>query len=142
MPADFFGSAHVINLALTALGAYLVGSIPFGLIIGWLVAGKDVRQWGSGNIGATNVGRMLGFRWFIVVFLLDALKAVVPVLVAAAIQRTLGGSKAALYLPETAALAAVLGHMFPLWLGFKGGKGVATSAGAVFALAWQPALAA
>jgi len=142
MHAGFFSSPHFTNLSLAALAAYLVGAIPFGLVVAFAVSGRDVRQWGSGNIGATNVGRMLGFKWFVVVFILDMLKGAVPVLIATFVQQRSGASAATIYLPEVAALAAILGHMFPVYLKFKGGKGVATSIGAVFALAWQPALAA
>jgi acyl-phosphate glycerol 3-phosphate acyltransferase len=141
MPEALFSSAHFLNLATAAGLAYLVGGIPFGLLIGYLVSGKDVRTFGSGNIGATNVGRFLGFQWFVVVFLLDLLKGAIPVLVATFWQRWEHGRPSLLYVPEAAALAAVLGHVFPLYLGFKGGKGVATSAGALLALAWQPMLA-
>ena len=59
MPAGFFSSPHFTNLSLAALAAYLVGAIPFGLVVAFAVSGRDVRQWGSGNIGATNVGRMM-----------------------------------------------------------------------------------
>ena len=142
MPTGFFGSPHFTNLGLAALGAYLVGAIPFGLVVAFAVSGRDVRKWGSGNIGATNVGRMLGFKWFVVVFLLDMLKGAIPVLVAMFIRQRSGASASTLYLPEIAALAAILGHMFPIYLKFKGGKGVATSVGAITALAWQPMLAA
>jgi glycerol-3-phosphate acyltransferase PlsY len=106
----------------------------------WAV-GKDIRNEGSGNIGATNVGRVLGFKFFVVVFLLDLLKGVLAVLAATAVQRMQNDSAATLYMPEVAALAAVLGHVFPVYLHFKGGKGVATSVGVLLALAWQPAVA-
>jgi glycerol-3-phosphate acyltransferase PlsY len=141
MPDGLFGPAHLAALALTAALAYLVGGIPFGLLVGKLAAGKDVRKEGSGNIGATNVGRVLGFKWFVVVFGLDLLKGVAAVAVAAAVQRSFEVSSATFYLPEVAALAAVLGHVFPIYLNFKGGKGVATSVGVLLALEWQPALA-
>jgi acyl-phosphate glycerol 3-phosphate acyltransferase len=140
MPEGLFGLSHLANLALTAALAYLVGGTPFGLLVGKMVAGKDVRKEGSGNIGATNVGRVLGFKWFVVVFLLDLLKGVLVVLAAAAVQRICHDSVTTLYLPEVAALAAVLGHVFPIYLNFKGGKGVATSVGVLLALAWQPAV--
>ena len=132
---------HLLNLLLTAAVSYLLGSIPFGWLIGRRVAGKDVRKEGSGNVGATNVGRLLGFKWFVVVFLLDLLKGVVAVLGAFALQRMNDNSESTLYLPEAAALSAVLGHVFPVWLQFKGGKGVATSVGVLLTLAWQPAVA-
>lgn len=141
MPDGAFAPAHLLNLILTAAVSYLLGATPFGLLIGRWAAGKDVRKEGSGNIGATNVGRVLGFKWFVVVFLLDLLKGVIAVCGAFAVQRMSGGSASTLYLPEVAALSAVLGHVFPVWLKFKGGKGVATSVGVLLALAWQPAVA-
>ena len=141
MPEGLFVFSHLANLALTAVFSYLVGGAPFGLLVGIWVAGKDVRKEGSGNIGATNVGRVLGFKFFIAVFLLDLLKGVLAVLAATAVQRMCHNSVTTLYLPEVAALSAVLGHVFPIYLHFKGGKGVATSVGVLLALAWQPALA-
>lgn len=120
------------------LAAYLIGSIPFGLLIARL-RGVDIRQHGSGNIGATNVGRVLGKRLGITCFVLDVFKGLVPVLT----YGLLAGAAAQLKAdsatgpgPALAALAwlaipaaAVLGHVFPVWLGFRGGKGVATSLG-------------
>lgn len=110
-------------------GAYFAGSIPFGLLIGkW--HGIDVRKAGSGNIGATNVGRLLGKkRYFFMVFFLDFLKGLVPMLVAALLlDRAMAGPGA--YLQCLAVgFAAIVGHMFSIFLRFKGGKGVATSAG-------------
>lgn len=141
MPEGLFGFSHLANLALTALLAYLVGGVPFGLLVAYWASGKDVREFGSGNIGATNVGRMLGFKFFVVVFLLDFLKGVLPVVAAIATRRLCHDSVTTLYLPEVAALAAVLGHVFPVYLHFKGGKGVATSVGVLLALMWQPAAA-
>ena len=132
---------HILNLFLTAVVSYLIGATPFGLLVGKWAAGKDVRSEGSGNIGATNVGRLLGFKWFVVVFLLDFLKGVVPVCGAFALQRMNDGHVSTWYLPEAAALSAVLGHVFPIYLRFKGGKGVATSVGVLLALAWLPAVA-
>ena len=105
--------------------AYLAGSLPFGYAAGRL-AGIDVRSVGSGNTGATNVWRALGPRYGVPVLLLDALKGAVPTLVGA---HWFG--------PGTAVLAggaAVVGHTLPIFLGFGGGKGVATAAGVVFAL--------
>ena len=109
------------------LAAYLLGSISFGLVAAKR-AGIDLRTIGSGNIGATNVGRALGKRTGRVVMLLDALKGLVPVLAAR------------LLLPQNewwsggVAVAAVLGHLFPVWHGFRGGKGVATTAGVMLVL--------
>src|SRR5689334_18002653 len=107
MPEGLFGPDHLANLALTAILSYFVGGTPFGYLVGvW--AGKDVRKEGSGNIGATNVGRVLGFKFFVVVFLLDLLKGVLAVLAALAVQRMCHDSVPTLYMPEVAALAAVL----------------------------------
>jgi len=114
---------------LILLGAYLIGSIPFGFLVAKLAGGVDIRTVGSGNIGATNVGRVLGFRYFLVVFLLDLLKGMLPTLAAAS---RAGRPSAALAVGV--AVATILGHNFPVYLKFRGGKGVATSLGAVGAL--------
>src|SRR3954447_6458190 len=107
-------------VALLALVvAYLIGAIPFG----WLIArsrGIDIFHAGSGNIGATNVGRVLGRKFGLLVFVLDFLKGAVPVAVA---KRFDAGAD---WLPVAAGLAAFVGHMFPVYLHFRGGKGVAT----------------
>lgn len=117
---------------LIALGSYLLGSIPFGFIAGRL-CGIDIRTKGSGNIGATNVLRVLGKKWGYAVFLFDFLKGLVPVLVALHWGASVGvhpaSSPGAL-----AALCTLLGHSFPVWLGFKGGKGIASSAGVIVGL--------
>ncbi len=120
--------------ALVLVGSYLLGSIPFGWILARVVAGVDVRTVGSGNVGATNVARVLGRRWFIVVFALDAVKGAAAVAVLAPLAGTLGSSGGEL-LRVGCAMAAVLGHVFSVFLRFKGGKGVATSAGVLVALA-------
>ncbi len=109
--------------------SYLLGSIPFGLIFGWLAGAGDVRKIGSGNIGATNVLRT-GKRWAAVATLLcDALKGFLAVWAA-------GHYFGIQFFPMLAGLAAFLGHVFPVWLRFKGGKGVATFIGIVFALSF------
>lgn len=115
--------------------AYLCGSIPFGLFIAKALTGKDVRAVGSGNIGATNVARAAGRAAAIVTLVLDALKGLLPVLLAA---RT---AEAPPMLAPGCAVAAVLGHCFPVWLKFRGGKGVATGLGVSLALAPWAALA-
>ena len=115
--------AHLLGLA----AAYLVGSIPFSYLVARR-AGVDVRKVGSGNVGAANVMRSAGPTAGMVAFLLDAFKGAVVALVA---QRLEPGSA----LPALAAAFAVLGHMYPVWLGFTGGKGVATGAGAFLPLA-------
>ena len=125
MPKD-----QIILLCLIPAG-YLLGAIPFGLMVG-LAKGIDPRKAGSGNIGATNVGRLLGGKFFAIVFVLDMLKSLVPMLVAGWIVRRFGSGATT---PLTYLLwigvgvAAVLGHMFSVFLGFKGGKGVSTAAG-------------
>jgi glycerol-3-phosphate acyltransferase PlsY len=113
---------------LALLLGYFLGSIPFALIFGWLAGAGDIRKIGSGNVGATNVLRT-GNRWAAAATLLcDAGKGAVAVLIA----RTYLSSDASLI----AAFGAYLGHCFPVWLGFKGGKGGAVSLGIIFALDW------
>lgn len=118
--------------------SYLVGSIPFGLLLGF-AAGVDIRRHGSRNIGATNVWRVCGRKLGLLAFLLDFLKGLVPALW---LWRLAGDWPPAPYAPILAGVAAVLGHTFPIWLRFKGGKGVATSAGLVAGLMWLPFVAA
>lgn len=113
--------------------AYLIGAIPFGYLIARAVAGVDVRTVGSGNIGATNVARVLGAKFFPVVFALDAAKGFLPTFFFPLIVAHRAGEPVP-DLPPFLALATILGHNFPIYLGFKGGKGAATSLGAVFAL--------
>lgn len=111
------------------VGAYLLGSIPFSYLVARLFGVADVRKVGSGNVGATNVMRSAGKGPGLVALLLDAAKGAVA---AGAAARLVPGSS---WLPPLAALAAVLGHVFPVWLSFRGGKGVATGAGAFLPLA-------
>ncbi|MDQ0346191.1 glycerol-3-phosphate 1-O-acyltransferase PlsY [Ancylobacter vacuolatus] len=121
----------LLSFAALLLG-YALGSIPFGLIVTRLAGTQDIRSIGSGNIGATNVLRT-GRKGLAAATLLgDALKGTLAVLLAGALL----GPEAALL----AALGAFLGHLFPVWLGFKGGKGVATFLGVTLALAWPAAL--
>jgi glycerol-3-phosphate acyltransferase PlsY len=120
-------------LALCFLG-YLIGSFPAGYFAG-RIAGVDVRSTGSGNIGATNVLRVLGKRWGYTVFFVDAFKGFAAVRLALFLaQHTESVRSHAVYFAILAAVMCVIGHTFPIWLGFKGGKGVATSAGAIFGL--------
>ena len=115
--------------------AFLSGSIPFGYFAGKL-KGIDIRQHGSGNIGATNVIRVCGKEIGIPVFILDMLKGLVPTLLPAWLMRHGGVSSHLLSATAVASgLAAILGHMFTPWLGFKGGKGVATAAGVLLGIA-------
>ena len=122
-------------IALLAVGgiSFLIGSIPFGLLIARAVAGIDLRQAGSGNIGATNVTRVVGKTWGAVVLLLDALKGALPAGVLPALLAI--PAEQQLHAAVLGGLMAILGHMFSPWLKFRGGKGVATAMGAVFVLA-------
>src|SRR5947209_215757 len=126
--------AHWILLAIIP-AAYLAGAIPFGLIVA-RTRGVDPRTAGSGNIGATNVGRLLGGKFFAFVFILDVLKGLLPTLTAAWIVHHYFSSPDALVylLWLLVGFAAILGHMFSCFIHFKGGKGVATSAGVVLGL--------
>ena len=118
--------------AVVVLSAYFFGSIPNGYIAG-KIAGVDIRQHGSGNIGATNALRVLGKPWGFTVFFLDALKGFLAVRLAVHLaMRSSGGLGYSEFIAILAAAACVAGHSFPVWLRFKGGKGVATSAGAIF----------
>ena len=121
-------------LILTPI-AYVLGSVPFGLIVG-LAKGIDPRKAGSGNIGATNIGRLLGGRFFAIVFTLDFLKGLLPTLAASwMVHRSENALVWSIYLLWLAVgFAAILGHMFSLFLGFKGGKGVATSTGVLLGI--------
>lgn len=128
------------TLALFAVGGYLLGSIPFGVILTRLGGAGDVRQIGSGNIGATNVLRTGRKDLAIATLLLDAGKGAAALLIA---RYMLGGvSHSAEVAGAIAGGAAFLGHLFPVWLGFKGGKGVATFFGLLIAAAWPLGLLA
>jgi len=127
-------SSPNVLTALLCLAAYLIGSIPFGLLLTRATKGVDLRQIGSGNIGATNAARAGGRSMGIVVLALDALKGAVPTFIGL---KLLGVGPAV-----AAAGAAFLGHLFPIYLGFRGGKGVATALGIFLVLSPWSALAA
>ncbi len=118
---------------LGIIGGYLLGSIPFGLVLCRLFGYGDIRKIGSGNIGATNVLRTGNKFLAVLTLILDSSKGLIAVLVAAAFFDT--------HAMFGAALGAVLGHNFPVWLKFKGGKGVATTLGTFIALSWPVGLA-
>lgn len=124
----------LLGLAALAVGAYLLGSMPFGLIIARVMGLADPREIGSGNIGATNVLRTGSKTAGALTLLLDGLKGFVAVMTGRILFGDGGG--------ELAGLAAFLGHLYPLWLRFKGGKGVATFFGVVFGIAWPLGLVA
>jgi len=115
------------------VAAYFLGSVPFGVIIAG-AHGKNLRSIGSGNIGATNVARALGRRWAYFCFVLDVLKGLVPMLAVRALIEVPGPTPGLLSLWLAVGCAAILGHIFPLYLKFKGGKGVATSLGVALGL--------
>ena len=123
-----------VILALVAVAAYLLGSVPFGIVITRVLGLGDLRKIGSGNIGATNVLRTGHKGAALATLLLDAGKGGAAV----ALARLVGGADAAVL----AALASFLGHLFPVWLGFAGGKGVATYLGTLLVLDWRLGLAA
>ncbi len=126
----------MIEYTAMIIGAYLLGAVPFGLLFGKM-AGVDVRSAGSGNIGATNVGRLLGKKLGLLTLLADMAKGVVPMLLAS---RLTAGEETGHYLVILCAAAAFLGHLYPVWLGFKGGKGVATALGVFLYLTPSAAL--
>lgn len=128
-PVDWAGNLPYFAAAL--IFGYLLGSIPFGLLITRFAGLGDLRSIGSGNIGATNVLRTGNKKLAALTLLLDALKGTAAVLIAG-----IWGPSFAI----AAGFAAFLGHIFPVWLGFRGGKGVATYLGVLVALAWQGAL--
>ncbi|HSI84974.1 MAG: glycerol-3-phosphate 1-O-acyltransferase PlsY [Candidatus Methylacidiphilales bacterium] len=151
-PVNWSQAAPYFAVLLPAL--FLCGSIPFGYLAG-RARGLDIRQHGSGNIGATNVWRVMGRTWGSAVFLLDFLKGCLPVLAVVWLGRDWTAPEvvpARQWLEVTGALAAILGHNYTPWLGFKGGKGIATSAGVLLPImpaslgvalvAWIAALAA
>jgi acyl phosphate:glycerol-3-phosphate acyltransferase len=127
-----------LNGFLIIAGAYLIGAIPTAFLAGKLLKGIDIRQVGSGNIGATNVFRSVGKAAGVGVLIIDMLKGVLPVLLAA---RLAPGSCTGIY-RILAGLAAICGHNWTIFLNFKGGKGVATSTGVLLTLAPTAALTA
>ncbi|WP_249110097.1 glycerol-3-phosphate 1-O-acyltransferase PlsY [Neokomagataea anthophila] len=130
-----FHNAMPHNILLYAAVAYLLGSIPFGLLLTAAFGGGDIRKIGSGNIGATNVLRTGKKGVAAATLLLDALKGVLAVVLAARFAQDHVAQAMAV-----SAFCAVLGHCFPIWLGFKGGKGVASGLGVIWALCWPVGL--
>ena len=122
-----------VPAAIAAVVAFFVGAVPFGVLVSRAFYGTDIRQSGSGNIGAANALRTLGRRGALAVLVLDALKGLVPTVAASLLAGPLAGA--------CAAVAAVVGHCFSPFLGFKGGKGVATFLGAAIALWWPAGIA-
>lgn len=131
-----------MSFAICCLLSFLIGGIPFGYLVGRFVLHDDIRNHGSGNIGATNVGRVIGWKWGSFVLLLDALKGLAPT--------GLAWLYATENLPEAqqqhfavaAGISAIMGHMYPVYLKLRGGKGVATALGVVLVLAPKASCAA
>ena len=124
---------------IVAIIAYCLGSISFSVIISKKMAGFDVREKGSKNAGSTNVLRTVGKKAAILTLICDILKGVVAILIAVLLGNLVEGTDKAL-LVQIAGLMAVIGHTFPVFFGFKGGKGVATALGVLFIVNWQIAL--
>ncbi len=120
--------------------AYLIGSINFSIILSKKMAGFDVREKGSGNAGTTNMLRTVGKKAALITLLCDILKGIVPVLLAVLIGNIANNFGAEIrvdYLAQIAGIATVIGHTFPIYFGFKGGKGVASSLGLILIINWQ-----
>lgn len=125
----------MLSLSIVCLASYLLGAIPFGLVMARGIKGVDLRTVGSGNIGATNAMRVLGKPLGIVAFLLDLAKGFVPTYVLARYASDVNVDTP-LLAESLCGVCAVLGHCFPVYLGFRGGKGVATGCGAVVGVQW------
>ena len=121
---------------IIAIIAYLIGSINFSILISKKKAGYDIRQKGSGNAGTTNMLRNLGKKYAAITLICDVLKGVVAIVIAIIVGNILGDTNKAL-LVQIAGVAVVIGHTFPIFFGFKGGKGVATSLGILLLTNWQ-----
>lgn len=134
-------------MALTivcCLTAFVVGGIPFGYLVGHLILKDDIRKHGSGNIGATNVGRVIGWKWGSIVLILDAIKGLTPTLGAKILllSRPDSNSDFVLFATIATGISAILGHMYPIWLRLRGGKGVATALGVVLVISPKASLVA
>ncbi len=127
----------ITKLIIVLIFSYLIGSIPTGYIIVKLLKGIDIRQTGSGSTGATNVKRILGTKWFFIVMFLDALKGAIPVLIAVHWFNFMNYMGLA---PVIAAISVIIGHSKSIFLGFTGGKSVATGVGTILALCWPVGL--
>jgi len=124
--------------AVWLLGAYLAGSVPFGFLVARAVAGIDIRDHGSKNVGATNVFRVVGRPWGLLVLFLDAMKGFAAV----SIPSWSGTAGVPFYVLLALGVTAILGHSFPVWLNLRGGKGVATSLGVFLGIVFWPTLTA
>jgi len=129
--------ANIVTYILIFTAAYLIGSIPWGFILA-KINGIDIREHGSGNIGATNVLRTLGKKWGIPCFILDFVKGLAPVMITKSLIASGVIDESADFATVLAAFGTVIGHIYTIFLKFKGGKGIATSAGCLIALAPCP----
>ena len=127
----------MVAYIIMAIIAYAIGSINFSVIISKKMAGFDVREKGSGNAGSTNVLRTVGKKAAIITLICDILKGVISVLIALLVGKIAGESVNSAIVVEIAALAVVIGHTFPIFFGFRGGKGVATSLGVILVVNWK-----
>ncbi len=127
----------ILEIVITALVAYLIGSVPTGYIIVKTAKGQDIREIGSGSTGATNVKRVMGKKWFFITLLLDAFKGALPVILAKIFCVSFTGIG---LLPVIAAIAVILGHSKSVFLKFTGGKSVASGVGTILALNWVAGL--
>ncbi len=124
----------ILEIIITVVSAYLIGSIPTGFIIVKLFTGQDIRTIGSGSTGATNVKRVMGKKWFFIVMILDAIKGALPVVLA----YFLGSAFSNIgLLPVLGAIFVIIGHSKSIFLKFTGGKSVASGVGTILALNWQ-----
>jgi glycerol-3-phosphate acyltransferase PlsY len=127
----------ILEIMFVVLGAYVIGSIPTGYIVVKLFTGQDIRTIGSGSTGATNVKRVMGKKWFYIVLLLDAFKGALPVVLAYFLTKSFADVGV---LPVLAAIFVIIGHSKSVFLGFTGGKSVASGVGTLLALNWQAGL--
>jgi glycerol-3-phosphate acyltransferase PlsY len=142
-PAPDRGRSATILALTLCISAYLLGSAPFAWLLGRSL-GVDIRRHGSGNIGATNLGRVCGRRWAILAFVLDALKGLLPVIAARVVLERVSETSHVSELQRSGIAVAtgtfaIVGHVFPIWLRFRGGKGVATAFGAIAGICWPAA---
>ena len=127
-------------IALTAIVSYLIGSVNFSILLSKMLSGKDIRESGSGNAGATNMLRTYGKKMGVITLLLDVLKGIVVILLSRFVKNIAGTDEIYPVISYIAGVCVILGHNFPLYFGFKGGKGVATSLGVVLMLDWKVGL--
>ena len=131
-----------MNILICSCIGFLVGGIPFGYLVGRLILRDDIRNHGSGNIGATNVARVIGWKWGSLVLVLDAMKGMLPTWGAACFAQTYEPESMQVHISVATGISAILGHMYPVYLRLRGGKGVATALGVVLVLAPKAVLLA